>query len=239
MAEGETVVIGCEDGALIYADGEITKVSSPDEYGRIGNQAGSDVSPVVLGDYKSDPDAELERPTRVSLIDTTTGELTLVDLPSSYTFRSLARGDDGEALVLGTDGQIHVIDPATGELTASYPVIDEWEEPAEWQEPRPAIFTLDGSAYVTDPATNTIYAVDIETGEVWNEATLDVTPNELSGISGAVEAGSTEFGGEDDGDHEGHDHGGEDDGDHEGHDHGDEDDGDHEGHDHGDESHTD
>jgi outer membrane protein assembly factor BamB len=158
---------------------------------------------------------------------------------ASSPFRSLARGDDGEALVLGTDGQIHVIDPATGELTASYPVIDEWEEPAEWQEPRPAIFTLDGSAYVTDPATNTIYAVDIETGEVWNEATLDVTPNELSGISGAVEAGSTEFGGEDDGDHEGHDHGGEDDGDHEGHDHGDEDDGDHEGHDHGDESHTD
>lgn len=204
MAADEAVLIGCEDGVLIYADGTITKVDSPDDYGRIGNQAGSEESSVVLGDYKSDPDAELERSTRVSLTDTTTGELTLVDLPSSYTFRSLARGDHGEALVLGTDGRIHVIDPKTGELTKSIPVIDEWTEPMEWQEPRPAIFTLDGSAYVTDPANQAVHAVDIESGEVWNTAELDVAPNEISGISGNVEAGSAEHGGSDE--HEGHDH---------------------------------
>ncbi|MGC5615597.1 zinc metallochaperone AztD [Georgenia sp. Z1491] len=207
-AEGEVVVIGCEDGALVYSGGEITHVDSPDEYGRIGNQAGSDVSPIVLGDYKTDQDAELERPERVSLIDTTTGELSLVDLPSSYSFRSLARGDDGEALVLGTDGNLHVIDPATGELTASHPVVEPWEEPVEWQEPRPALWVHDGTAYVTEPATGSIHAVDILTGEVWNTAELEVTPNEVNGISGNVEAGSTEFGaGEDD--HEGHDHSGE------------------------------
>jgi outer membrane protein assembly factor BamB len=193
-AAGEAVLIGCEDGVLIYADGEIAKVASPDAYGRIGNQAGSEESTVVLGDYKSDPDAELERPTRVSLTDTATGELTLVDLPSSYTFRSLARGADGEALVLGTDGQIHVIDPSTKELTRSIPVIDAWEEPMEWQSPRPAIFMLDGSAYVTDPANQAIHAVDIETGEVWSSVELDVEPNEINGVSGDVEAGSQEHG---------------------------------------------
>lgn len=68
------------------------KIPSPDPYGRIGNQAGSDESAVVLGDYKADPDAELERPERVSLIDTATNTLRLVDLGVSYTFRSLARG---------------------------------------------------------------------------------------------------------------------------------------------------
>ncbi|MFI6424540.1 zinc metallochaperone AztD [Promicromonospora sp. NPDC050880] len=184
VAADEAVVIGCEDGAVVYADGKITKVEAPDSYGRIGNQAGSEASPIVLGDYKTDKDAELERPTRVSLIDTRDGSLELVDLPSSYTFRSLARGDDGEALVLGTDGQVHVIDPESGELTKSVPVIDEWEEPVEWQEPRPAILTLDGSVYVTDPATDSIHAVDIETGEVWKSAELGVTPNELNGVSG-------------------------------------------------------
>ncbi|GGM16184.1 zinc metallochaperone AztD [Promicromonospora citrea] len=185
VAADEAVVIGCEDGALVYTDGEITKVAAPDAYGRIGNQAGTEASPVVLGDYKTDPDAELERPTRVSLIDTRDGSLELVDLPSSYTFRSLARGAEGEALVLGTDGEVHVIDPETAELTASIPVIDAWEEPLDWQEPRPAILALDGSVYVTDPATDSIHAVDVESGEVWKSAELGVTPNELSGVTGA------------------------------------------------------
>ncbi|GAA4700577.1 hypothetical protein APR04_000099 [Promicromonospora umidemergens] len=184
VAADEAVLIGCQDGALLYTDGKITKVDAPDSYGRIGNQAGTEASPVVLGDYKTDKDAELERPTQVSLIDTRDGKLELVELPSSYTFRSLARGDDGEALVLGTDGQVHVIDPEKAEVTKSIPVIDEWEEPVEWQEPRPAILALDGSVYVTDPATDSIHAVDVESGEVWKTAELGVTPNELNGVTG-------------------------------------------------------
>src|SRR3546814_16304356 len=68
--------------------------SDLDSYGRIGNQAGSQASPVLLGDYKTDPDAELERPTRISLIDTRTAKIRLVDLPTSYSFRSLGRGTD-------------------------------------------------------------------------------------------------------------------------------------------------
>lgn len=184
VAADDAVVIGCEDGALVHTGTTITKVQSPDAYGRIGNQAGSEASPVVLGDYKSDPDAELERPTRVSLIDTRTATLRLVDLPASYTFRSLARGDAGEALVLGTDGALHVVDPVSGELVRSIPVIDPWAEPTEWQEPRPALVVLDGSAYVTDPATRSVHAVDVETGEVWLSAELDVTPNEIALASG-------------------------------------------------------
>lgn len=187
VAADEAVVIGCEDGALVHHAGVITKVQSPDAYGRIGNQAGFEASPVVLGDYKSDPDAELERPTRVSLIDTRTAGLRLVDLPASYTFRSLARGDGGEALVLGTDGALHVIDPESGTLVRSVPVIAPWTEPEEWQEPRPAVVVLDGSAYVTDPATRSVLAVDVETGEVWKRAELSVTPNEVAGAAGEGE----------------------------------------------------
>ena len=186
VAADEAVVIGCEDGAVVYAGGTIAKVAAPDAYGRIGNQAGTESSPIVLGDYKSDPDADLERPTRVSLIDTRDASLRLVDLPSSYTFRSLARGDAGEALVLGTDGALHVIDPESGTLVRSIPVIDAWEESETWQDPRPAITVLDGSAYITDPATASVHAVDIETGEVWLSTTLEVTPNELTSVSGAA-----------------------------------------------------
>ncbi len=182
-ARGGVIAIGCEDGALIYRDGAFTKVEAPDDYGRIGNQAGSDHSAVILGDYKTDPDAELERPERVALIDTESAELSLVDLPSSYTFRSLGRGPEGEALVLGTDGALHVIDPEKGEITESIELIDPWEEPLEWQEPRPALFVRGDTAYVSDPATRAIHAVDLPTGEVTASVTLDEAPNELSGVA--------------------------------------------------------
>lgn len=181
-AQGEAVVIGCEDGVLTYQDGEFTKVDSEDDYGRIGNQAGSEDSPVVLGDYKTDPDAELERPEQVALVDTADASMTLVDLPASYTFRSLGRGPNGEALVLGTDGALHVIDPETAEITDSVELMDEWEEPLEWQQPRPSLFVRGGTAYVTDTATDQVHAVDLASGEVTASVTLAETPNELSGV---------------------------------------------------------
>ncbi|MFE3443439.1 zinc metallochaperone AztD [Nocardia sp. NPDC059180] len=181
-AQGEAVVVGCQTGALVYRDGTITKVTSPTPYGRIGNQAGSDVSPIVLGDYKQDKDAELERPQQVSLIDTTTGTLRLVDIGTSYTFRSLARGPQGEALVLGTDGKIHVIDPVAGAVTTTIPVIEPWQEPLEWQQARPAIFVRDGVAYVSDTATKSVHRVDLASGAVTASATLPESPNELSGV---------------------------------------------------------
>lgn len=183
-AAAETIVLGCQDGLLVYRDGVITKVQSPDTYGRIGNQAGSKESDIVLGDYKTDPDAELERPQIISLANTTTTELKLVDLETNYTFRSLARGPHGEALVLGTDGAIHVIDPNTGEVTQKIAVIDEWTEPAEWQEPRPTLFVADHTAYVTDPASKKLIAVDLADARILAETTLDHTPNELTGVTG-------------------------------------------------------
>ncbi|WP_329025395.1 zinc metallochaperone AztD [Streptomyces sp. NBC_00690] len=181
-AKDEAVVVGCEDGVLIYRNGVITKVKSPTTYGRIGNQSGSDQSPIVLGDFKKDKDAELERPQQVSLINTTTGKMNLVDLGTSYTFRSLARGPHGEGLVLGTDGKIHVIDPEAGEVTRTIPVIGAWQEPLEWQQPRPALFVREHTAYVTDPATKKIHAVDIETGKELASVTLPKAPNEISGV---------------------------------------------------------
>lgn len=184
VAADETVVVGCQDGLLIYRDGAITKVQSPDAYGRIGNQAGDEDSSVLLGDYKVDPDAELERPTRVSLTDTVSGELTLVDLGTSYTFRSLGRGPAGEAIVLGTDGALHVIDVNSKSVTQTIPVVDAWEEPVKWQEPRPALFVHEGTAFVSDPAKNSVHAVDLSTGEVTQTGELAHTPNELTGVTG-------------------------------------------------------
>ena len=180
----ETVTVGCEDGLLAYRDGKITKIDAPDGYARIGNQAGSEESAVVLGDYKTDPDAELERPTRVSLTDTATGTMRLVELGASYTFRSLGRGPSGEALVLATDGTLRMIDPKAAKQTASIDVTAAWEEPLEWQQPRPALYVQGTTAYVTEPATNQLHTIDLVGGRVLGSTALPHTPDELTGIPG-------------------------------------------------------
>lgn len=182
VAADDVVVIGCENGAVLYRDGVFTKIASPDAYGRIGNQAGSPESAIVLGDYKIDAEAELERPQRVSLIDTDAATLRLVDLGTSYTFRSFARGPHGEALVLGTDGAIHVIDPATGTVTKRIEVVAAWTEPVDWQQARPSLETHGHRAYVTDPATSTVHVVDLESGEITASAELPRVPIELSTV---------------------------------------------------------
>lgn len=133
-----------------------------------------------------DPDAELERPNQFALIDTAGNRLQLVTLPPSvsYSFRSLARGPHAEALILGTDGKLYVIDPASGDTVKTIAVTEPWTEPDDWQQPRPTVFTRDHDVYVTDPATRQLHLVDIESGAVTKTATLENAPNELSGAVG-------------------------------------------------------
>lgn len=181
---GDVALFGCEDGVLLVDGRRITKIDAPDAYGRIGNQAGHDTSRYVLGDYKVDADAELERPTRVSVIDTRTASLRLVDLPASYSFRSLGRTPDGDALVLGTDGRLHVIDMAAAKVTASIPVTAKWREPLDWQQPRPLVEVVGDTAYVTEPATKQVHVVDLAKQEVVDSLTVPEVPNELRGVTG-------------------------------------------------------
>lgn len=186
---GETVagedlfVVGCEDGVLLLHGDHFHKVSSPDEYGRIGNAFGFDGSPIVLGDYRNDPDGGIAL-TQFTLIDTEAETIELVDLGAEYTWRGLTRGDDGEVLVLGNDGALRVIDPDTGEADLTIPVLDAWDVPEDWQEAHPAVVVVDWMAYVTDPATNTVHIVDYVGGEVWRSVEIPQTPIEIVGVTG-------------------------------------------------------
>ena len=186
-AAHEAVVFGCENGALLYTDGEITKLAAPDQpYGRMGNAWVSETSPIIVGDYKNDVDAEGYLLSAVTLIDTEAETYEVVELPEGveYTFRDVVRGPDDLAYILASDGSIHVLDPETGEVTESFPIVDAWEGPVEWQDPHPAIVVAGDIAYVTEPAANSVHAVDLTTGEVLASAELDVTPNELAPAAG-------------------------------------------------------
>ncbi|CAN5517289.1 zinc metallochaperone AztD [soil metagenome] len=186
VAGDGVAIFGCENGALMYKAGAFNKVAGPGEYGRLGTVKGHPESPVALADFKVDPDAELERPNQFALVDTAADQLRVVPLPAgvSYSWRSLERGPHAEALILGTDGKLHVIDPATAEIIRSVDVVAPWTEPQEWQQPRPAVFTRGHDVYVTEPASNEIHIVEVETGEVTRTAQLPNTPNEVSGPMG-------------------------------------------------------
>jgi hypothetical protein len=186
VVAGETAVFGCENGVLAFADGRFTKIASPGEYGRVGTIKAHAESTVGLGDFKVDPDAELERTEQFSLIDTDANQLKVVRLPASvsYSWRSLARGPHAEALILGTDGNLYVIDPNTGTTLKTIAVTEKWTEPEDWQQPRPAVFARGHDVYVTEPASKELHLVDIEAGEVSNSVTLEQTPNEISGAVG-------------------------------------------------------
>jgi outer membrane protein assembly factor BamB len=202
VAGEDAVGFGCEDGVLVYHDGKFTKIKAADAYGATGTQAGSEESAVLLGDYYVDEDAEMERPERIALIDTEKSSMTVVKLPTSYSFRSLGRGPEGEALVLGTDGALHVIDPTNGKITRSVPVVDKWTEPDDWQAPRPTLTVIDENVYITDPANKKLVAVDISTGEVWKTGALSVTPNEIAPVTGEADEHAEHAEGDHDHEHE-------------------------------------
>jgi len=180
-AQGRAV-FGCEDGALVFADGKFTKLTAPDAYGRMGNAYVSPTSELVIGDYKDDPDAEGNLLHQITLIDTAKPSYQVVDLPEGveYTWRGVARGPEDLGYLLGTDGKIHVIDPSTGKITRSLDVIDPWEGPAEWQEAHPSLRIDGNTAYVSEPAKKSLYAIDLETGEKTATVELDEEPNEMA-----------------------------------------------------------
>lgn len=185
-AADEVALFGCSDGVLVYDDGEFTKIQAQDAYGRTGNEYVTDTSSIAVGDYETDPDAEgVERDSLV-LTDTVAKTSTVAPLPDGvgYTWRGVARTPDDAAVVLGTDGSLHRLDVETGEVTDSWNVIDAWEAPIEWQDAHPALTVLGDVAYVTEPATKQVHAVDLTTGEVTASAELPAASNEIAVVTG-------------------------------------------------------
>lgn len=182
VAAGEVVAFGCTGAVVVYEDGAFRTIALPDDVAGVGDLVGLDDSSVVLADYAT-PDES--KPTRVTLIDLATDAVRLVDLPAAYYYWSLARSADGSGVVLTTDGALQIIDPESGEVVTSLPVIDAWAPPEDWRDPAPSVTVLDDVAYVTDPAAHAIRAVDLVSGTVIGTADLgETTPHSLALVRG-------------------------------------------------------
>lgn len=184
--KGEVVMFGCEDGVLLYEDGGFTKIAAPDLFGRTGNAYVTETSAIAVGDYKSDPDQEGYLLSQLALIDTEAQTLSVVDLPAGgeYTWRGVGRSAHDDIVVLGADGALRLLDES-GAVEEEWSVIDPWESPEEWQQPHPGLRVFGDIAYVTDPASRRILAVDLHSGEATASAELDVVPGEFVVVGGA------------------------------------------------------
>ncbi len=184
---GDVVALGCENGPVVYRDGAFHKVRTKDAYARSSNVLGHEKSSIVLADYKVKRGAP-ERPTRVALIDTARLRVKLVELGTSYWFRSFARGPRGEGLVLGNDGRLRVIDTERAAVVKSIPVISAWQEKADWQQPGPAVKVAGAYAYVTDAQRRQVAVVDLNTRRVTARYRLSRSPVDFAVVTGSPEA---------------------------------------------------
>ncbi len=179
------IFFGCEDGPVVFDGTKFHKVDASayagaDGYQRSGNAAGSEESDVILADNKTDKDAELERPTSVTLVNAKDFSAKKVELDASYWFRSLARGPLGEALVLTTDGKLNIIDPDSGEITSQIDAISLWKENKEWQQPGPILQAADGYAFITDAQKKQLVVIDLLQEKEVNRFDLDIEPTEMT-----------------------------------------------------------
>ncbi len=180
-----TLFFGCEDGPVVFDGTDFHKIdvsayAGKDGYQRSGNSAGSEESNIILADNKTDKDADFERPTSVTLINTEDYSAKKVELGESYWFRSLARGPLGEALVLTTDGKLNVIDPDSGEVTKQIDAISQWKENEEWQQPGPILKAANGYAYVTDANKQELVVLDLLGDQEAQRYKLDFKPVEMA-----------------------------------------------------------
>lgn len=208
---GDVVAIGCTNGPLVYRDGAFHKYAPIPGNDRSGNLKGVESSSVVLMDGEPKTEhGDARGSSTIGLLDTASdAPVKVVDLGSPYWFRSLDRGPEGEALVLTGDGELNIIDPATGQMKHEVKATEPWTEPEDWQTPAPMLAVADGTAFVVDPQHKKLVMVDIASGEIYRTLDMPVIPHEIQVTTGELS-------------HEGHEHGASDGGgehDHEGHDH--------------------
>lgn len=164
---------GCATGILVVAGQEARNIASPVEGAGTGALATDGESPVLAGTLSSEDDESLA--TKVALYDTAAGTSRVVDLGVEY---SNLTASEGGAYAVGTDGALHRIDLATGEVT-SIDVIDSWDKPEDWMEPRPNVAVAGHHAWVTDAKAKTVTVVDLETGETGETGSLEAAPTSL------------------------------------------------------------
>ena len=178
---GDVAVLGCGDGVLlvtavgggVFTAHKVALPSGGPEGARVRTLAADAGGPFVVGDFGQG----------IALIDVDARTLTTVALPAVPA--DLHFAEAGEVLlVLTTDGDLHALDPATGEVGASVRVTHGAAAGEAW----PSLAVLGEALFVADPEEREIVRVDVDHLEVVARWSLPFTPGSVAvmAIEGAV-----------------------------------------------------
>lgn len=179
--------VACGDGVLLLADdgaawtGETVAYPAVDDVDPYGDPAARawSLAPTDEGDA-----VVAALGTRHLLhVDVAAGTASAHDLGVPVA-EVTAVGD--HAVALTTDGVLHVVDVAAGEVVAAVSVVAAFAVGEDVEGPTPQIAVHDGHAYVSDPATSAIVEVHLDDDEAAVEGTfaLPVVPATLTVLGG-------------------------------------------------------
>jgi ABC-type Zn uptake system ZnuABC Zn-binding protein ZnuA len=159
------VAFGCADGILlIERDGDAfvsRKVANPTENPdlRTGTLYAVEGAPYLIGNYGRNT---------IVRVDPAVGTSEIVIEAPARVWRFSFHGEDSSKLVaLTIDGNLHVIDIATGTVDGTVQVVDPFLAPASGRAAARPTFVVNGHmAYVSEPLPGDIRAVDLETLEI-------------------------------------------------------------------------
>lgn len=166
---------GCSDGVLVVEDGEGEKIASPVEGASTRTLVGAHDSDVLVGNLVSESDESVGQ--QIALYDLEARRATSVDLGVEFSGFS---SDAGQAVVLGTDGALHVVDEATGKIAEKIPVVEPWTLTDEYSDPKPQVVVGGGFAWVTDPRDSSVAQFELGTGKERARATLKDVPTSVA-----------------------------------------------------------
>jgi hypothetical protein len=171
-ALGHTVAFACADGILLVDGEDARKVDYPSDEGRTGSFTMGPADEYLVGNF-----------TATSLLALHVEDGTAHEISVDEPYAARALDEHGDLVVLTTDGTLHVIDPADGDVEATVEgVLEPFEIPEDWREPRPTIVVAGHTAFVADPATSTVIPVDLEHQEVESTFALDAIPTSITAV---------------------------------------------------------
>ncbi|TCU20317.1 metallochaperone AztD [Rhizobium sullae] len=178
------VAFGCEEGVLIARPGkEQTVQLKMLEYGdklpkgKVTTLLGSKAMQFFLGNYGED---------KIVLIDPDSTEPhRLVDLPTRRIDFALDPARVKNAYVLTEDGQLHLVDILSGEITTSTAVTEPYSKDGHWRDPRPRLAVAGDQIAITDPRHSLVRVIDIATMKKVRAIPVEGQPFSVVAVGGS------------------------------------------------------
>lgn len=178
------VAFGCKEGVLVARPGglegpKLEMLPYPANFPKAytGTLLGGKAMQFFLGNYGED---------KVVLIDPD-GEdhFRLIELPTRRVDFLLDPAEPGNAYILTEDGDLHVLDVVSGEITRKAKVTEPYSKDGHWRDPRPRLAVADGQIAITDPRHSLIRVIDSGTLEETRTIPVEGQPFSIVAIGGS------------------------------------------------------